>query len=366
MIIEIDDSIFDNCHNLNADERFALRDIAISRRSGVNFVLCSKVKLAKIFDCLYLDEDVKDVFKKIYSDQTRWHNFLKGFNFRIKLVLEGTSISKKKLGNVNILCVPLKLFSLYNLNMPPILIAEDYTDLEFYDLITRSYLKNVGVSSVNFSYFSLPGGGRNTFRTVKNTYENRTAISYCILDSDIEYPSGPIGETARLVEEVNQGINDNYSRYRIIKGREVENIIPMSILFSIIKNKDPLNKLAQLISPDNNGERAIFFADFKKGLKRHVITSKCNMTKSFWQNALKGTDFLVDCNQVKATNCSSFKNCNCQLIHGLGTDLLSGVVKHLKSKPFDFTSIDDYLIEEWQLLCQDLSAYMFAPSRIAS
>ncbi|EKO3552578.1 hypothetical protein H9W00_001037, partial [Vibrio fluvialis] len=216
MIIEIDDSIFDNCHNLNADERFALRDIAISRRSGVNFVLCSKVKLAKIFDCLYLDEDVKDVFKKIYSDQTRWHNFLKGFNFRIKLVLEGTSISKKKLGNVNILCVPLKLFSLYNLNMPPILIAEDYTDLEFYDLITRSYLKNVGVSSVNFSYFSLPGGGRNTFRTVKNTYENRTAISYCILDSDIEYPSGPIGETARLVEEVNQGINDNYSRYRII------------------------------------------------------------------------------------------------------------------------------------------------------
>ncbi|MFH0273032.1 hypothetical protein [Vibrio jasicida] len=369
MIIELDDSIAECADSLSEDERSAIREIASSRRKGINFIIGRKSTIASFTNVHWLDADTRSLFRKVYNDQTRWFNFLTQVNFRVRLTKTTTVISHLQEGETQVLVAPLASVLTYGLQNQPIIIAEDYTDIDFYEHMTRSYLKSKRVASVNCSYFPMPGGGKNTYRAVLRTVNKNLGISFCILDGDYEFPGDSMGDTAQNVVDIaNQLPPFPYSKFKVLSVREAENIIPISTLNKILQskaNKITVTKLTSLRDCSVNGEQPIKYVDFKKGLKKHLANSNCDSTKKYWSKAIELSGLDKQCNSGES-ECNSVRKCGCQLVEGLGSDLLKSAVEHFSDHPLNYKELDSYIKTEWDDICEALVPYLFSPTAIAS
>ncbi|EOA6545459.1 TPA: hypothetical protein ACGU7E_004578 [Vibrio vulnificus] len=369
MIIEFDDSIAECVNTLSEDERNAVREIASSRRKGINFIIGSKSTIESFIDIHWLDDDTRSLFRKVYNDQTRWFNFLSQVSFRVRLTKATTAVSYLIEGKTQVLVAPLASVLTYGLQNQPIIIAEDYTDIDFYEHMTRSYLKSKRVASVNCSYFPMPGGGKNTYRAILSTVNKNLGISFCILDGDYDFPGDSMGDTAQNVVDISTQLPPfPYSKFKVLSVREAENIIPISILNSMLQskaNKITVEKLTSLRDCLVDGVQPIKYVDFKKGLKKHLANSSCDSTKKYWSKAIELSGLDKQCNSSQ-NECSSLKKCGCQLVDGLGSDLLKSAVDHISEQPFNYKELDSYIKEEWDDICEALVPYLFSPTAIAS
>lgn len=369
MIIEFDDSIAECVDTLSEDERNSIREIASSRRKGINFIIGSKSTIASFTNVNWLDDDTRSLFRKVYNDQTRWFNFLTQVNFRVRLTKTTTAVSHLIEGETQVLVAPLASVLTYGLQNKPIIIAEDYTDIDFYEHMTRSYLKSKRVACVNFSYFPISGGGENTYRTVLKTVNEKWGISFCILDGDYDFPGGSMGNTAKKVVDIATQLSPfPYSKFKILSVREAENIIPISTLNSMLQstaNRITVTKLTSLRDFSVDGVQPIKYVDFKKGLKKHLATSSCDSTKKYWSKAIELSGLDKQCNSSQ-NECSTLRKCGCQLVEGLGSDLLKSAVEHFSKQPFNYNELDSYIKDEWDDICEALVPYLFSPKAIAS
>lgn len=365
MIIELDKSIAENLELLNADELAALSSLAISRIRGFNFFIGHKPDLVKLSRFQSLGIATMEAFKKIFHDQTKWANALKGFDFRVRLVKNYVDLHEIIEGDVRIVVISLSQCLRYKIDDKPSLIAENLTDISFYTKIVQSYLKNLKFASVNFSYNAVNGGGATTKDVVENHYLNQNGISLCILDSDLEVPWGGYGNTAQDV--INLIPNEPYARHIITYSREAENIIPTKILDSFGENNKTfrlkVQKFKDLSSIIINDHRPIKYVDFKKGIKKHLTKTACFETNDFWNLSFIEAGILKKCNAQQP--CMNIKNCRCILADGLGSDLLKSSVDYLQKNDFSYSDIDDYMRDEWDFICKSISPYIIAPSKSA-
>ncbi|WP_318490745.1 hypothetical protein [Photobacterium leiognathi] len=363
MIIEIDKSVIENLELIDDNEIEALINLASSRARGFNFILGNKTHLLKLSQFSEFSRTTRSTFNKAATDQIKWSNLLKNFNFRVRLIKNNVDIFETEEDGVNILNISLSKFLFYKIDYKPSLIAENLTDISFYTHVVRSYLKSKNVVSLELSFTPVNGGGSTTKDVVIEHFKQQNGISICLLDSDLKIPWGEYGETANDVISVLP--NQPYAKTMILKSREAENIIPTKILEQLSKNnkvfKLKVEKFKSLSSIVIDNERPIRYVDFKKGIKKYMLNTSCPKTNKFWQDSFEESNLLKICKTQRS--CTTSNNCKCLLADGLGTDLLKSTVEFLENNDFHYSDVDDYMKNEWDFICGKISPYVIAPKR---
>ena len=362
MIIEISDNLLAkiNSQSITDAEIDGLNSLALSRKRGLNFVIGNRDVLRKLADSSLLSQESKATFQLIYSEQTRWNNLLSQQSFIVTLCGAEQELTSYKQNEITFLVVPLNKFLTYYLDSKVNVVAEHLRDIRFYRAMVKSYLNKHNIRGVNLTFRHVLGGGNTTFEVVKQHYNKNDGVSICILDSDLKYPQDNIGATAQKVLDI---IPDtDYSRALVLNSRELENIIPFLIFDEVLSNlkyQPALTKLKTIKNLTLNNESPIKYVDFKKGIKLAQTNQTGSQTsKSFWTDVLTQAGLFQECTNQ---NCGENSKCNCQIIHGFGSDLLEHCVNYIEQHGFDFDQIDVNTTTEWNYICSNLVPYMIAP-----
>ncbi|WEJ74573.1 hypothetical protein [Pseudomonas sp. PSE14] len=113
-----------------------------------------------------------------------------------------------------------------------VFLAENLRDAEIFSLGAESYLfHNQLYRSYGISLERAPGGGNTTFDYFSKL-EEESKFFFCIIDSDLKHPKGPIGSTAKRFSETPSGYHEK--RFlRILDCHEIENIIPLQVVRAV-------------------------------------------------------------------------------------------------------------------------------------
>lgn len=365
MIISLADDILEKLevNSITSDEITSLTSLAISRKRGLNFVIGSRRLIEYLVNYERLGDEIRSIFRLIYNDQTKWNRLLINMNFCVTLT---SSVSESYSSNLNdkiSLNVPLCRFLDYSIDSKPAIITENINDAKFYELIIKSYTKYKNINGVNLVYKRLNGGGDTTYEVLLDQFNSHDGVSLCVLDSDIVMPGASVGDTAKKV--IDTMPSSEYSRRFIIKSREIENIIPFSILDELFaNNQSTLSKIEnyrKLRILVKDGESPIKYVDIKKGLKLALsLCHGCNLSKAYWTSVLTDTNLIRVCS-VNEESCSTIKSCKCKILDGFGSDLLKHCVKHIQDNGFDYSNIDSDTYDEWELICENVLPYMISP-----
>jgi len=366
MIIKLNDDLIQKtlANNFSHEEIRCLNSICTSRVRGFHFVIGSRKLLSELSKMPSLCDDSRAIFRTIYNDQTRWNQLLNEFGFIVHINVEKfVPYSQKDEGQIN-LYVSLGDFLHHSLDAKANIIAEHLNDTRFYEGMLRAYFAHRNIRGVNLVYKNVLGGGSTTHEVLDEIYLNLDGVSFCILDRDTTSPDVVIGETAKkVIESIPKG---HFSQYHVIDSRELENIIPSSLMREMFSNnkaqKAKLERYQKIRSLKLNGESPIKYVDFKKGIKLALSNCvNCDKTKKYWREVLSASGFDLTCS-FKDT-CNSPKKCKCLLLDGFGTDLLKSSVKHINSATFDYSKIDEDTSFEWNAICLKIAPYMIAPRK---
>ena len=131
--------------------------------------------------------------------------------------------------------------------LPTRLGGENLNDAKWYLWLGRAYarLKKPGaLSAENDVYVRCRGLGGSTAKAeISQEAANDDQPVLCILDSDRDHPSAPVGGTARLaLEYVDEALKSGAAHLvhvEILKARDVENLFPLKVVESVADKADP-------------------------------------------------------------------------------------------------------------------------------
>lgn len=338
--------------------------IAQSKQNGKHFVIGNKQVILDIASIESLGSFITSIYNKICNDQTKWFNCLKDFSYKVYVRTDITDFFTKKINSFTEFHIPLDKFIETNLNDHPDFICENLYDLKLYVNATKSYAKQTDINGINICCNPVMGGGSTTHQVVQQNKLSHK-ISACILDSDYRYPSCVIGSTAQSV--IN--INDNDSscvQHLILEQRELENLIPLSLLKKYFRgNRGQLRKidLIEQIKQSSVNKNPCFYFDFKIGLRKSLFSCVDDQQeKQYWLS------IIPDYNQFTCTNenCSKPSKCNNKHVDGFGSDLLQSISDYIEQNELIFSDIDSDLQPYWTAICQFLLSFFIAPLKRAA
>lgn len=356
MIIKLDKSLNPYLDNelLSDNEIEALAEIALSRKRGESFVIADKKLIIKLINYPGFASYTKANFTQVYKDQSRWFNYLN--EFTNKLIIVKSLIEKSDDENI---VTELKSFE----RNKAIVVAENIYDINFFEILTKSFLSSSGLKHINFNFNRVLGGGNTTAQVVAENSKKTGVPILVILDSDKKYPGGDIGGTAKKVLEL--GVTKNVNVV-LTASREIENIIPFILLEDLFeKNKgqtDKLQKYKKICDLKVDGANPVKYLDFKKGIKlSHATKENCDNTNKFWSEVLMALGYKnLNC------DCETIKKCTCFVLDGFGSDLLKSAVNYFEGKIVDYDKIENEYTEEISYICKQMSSYVLAPQRLVS
>lgn len=364
MIINLDDSLLVKAENNNfsQEEIRCMNSICTSRVRGFNFILGSRKLLSSLSKSTCFCDDTKSLFRIIYNDQTRWYNLLNNFSFVINIISDHIEPYSNDIDNKINLCVSLSKFLDYSLDLKPHIISENLIDSRFYEGMVKSYLHFHNIKGVALVYKNVLGGGDTTYTVINEIYSSLDGLSFSLLDRDNTSPYVDIGATAqKVIDNIPDG---NFARYHIMGYRELENLIPSTILSEIFnKNKVQSRKLdfyKKIRKLTINDESPIKYVDFKKGIKLNIVDCLgCDQSKQYWDSVLKNILEDTSCNEKDT--CTAHKKCKKIVVDGFGSDLLKAAVAYIQVNNFDYRNIDEDMKTEWDIICNKISPYMISP-----
>lgn len=354
MILELHNSIELNLdtNNLTEHKLNQLSALFRLRRKGVTFILVKISLLEKLLKLPFSPHDISNI-RMLLKDQTQWSNWLKKLDFRIVLTTLNDAKNSDLTTQGNFPHIHLNEFN----DCPPTIIAENIHDVKFFKYMANSYFKDeIRLRGVKVTANEKLGGGATINQVIQTHQENNEGIAFCIVDSDKKHPTCTFGETAMGVKALQLS---NLTTTVFTESREVENLIPFSLMYEIFESKhqrlkiDEYKKLREI---KVSGHNPIKYIDFKKGLRKHVATKGvCEVTKVFWSDVLQELGMVCDC------NCDSAKKCTCIVIDGFGSDLLKTIVDKLKTTDFKISEIEEHYKDELFALCKKMMPYVIAP-----
>lgn len=110
----------------------------------------------------------------------------------------------------------------------PVFIAENLSDINFYELGSKVYLKEHKLlSQYDIKFRKVSGGGNTTINSFELHCQQKDLL-LCILDSDKKHPSQGVKDTAARFSDYPVGWGDRYWLH-ILDHTEAENIVPWRI-----------------------------------------------------------------------------------------------------------------------------------------
>lgn len=219
-----------------------------------------------------------------------------------------------------------KVVNTSNILYPPIFLAEDLTDCQFYVNGIASNFTDVPTSMRELRLFERfePGGGNN----IHFSYTHHKALSrdlcLCIIDADRACPADGIGQTAKMVVKADQLKTVPFCSHILIDAYSAENLLPIDEIerqFSIGKTKAEISsfEVAKLL----HGSLSWHYLPLKKGIKGKDVKGT-SARAIFWNAQLKKIGIAVDCCDID--------NCSCNFVPNISDKTLATAIKPSSSE----------------------------------
>ncbi len=365
MLIKIDISVVKDVKNSDSwpsDLIIALENLATSRREGKHSIIADRETLEIIVKCSDLPERTKRIYNNILNNVPKFKAYLSHISRYIEII-NPCDVSKiDSNSGKDIIQLPYTFFYDSETIQKSILLCEHLQDTEFYQIIGQTFCKWNNVN-IKLNFESRLGGG-NTIATVYENIQNKNKrLCLCIVDSDKLSPDSSLGSTAKRVREKDDNTFVTTQLY-ILPVREIENLIPLSILSEIIsKNRNRENAFKQLEEIENSSVQEIRkFLDIKEGTRLKKIVKEPISVKNFWNDKLD--KYVNDIDKWCHNNwsCTNEKSCNCQISLGFGENILENSITYLNTQfPSKITSmVEESLRSEWENIGQIMLNWGFA------
>jgi len=377
MLISIDSSVVDDGDENTWDDEtvVALDNLATAHREGKHLVIADRKTSEKIARCSRLSENKRNVYKHLSNQATQnfrsYPSVVKRY-IEVKPCLEPQVVEKS---GQKIIEVPPRFFYDSESIQKTILLCENRDDAVFYETIAKVYLiwkhRNVPIVCV----CEPRGGGGNTISSEYiNIQKEKKGFCLCIVDSDKIAPDGNLGNTAIGLRKSDP--NSIKTQSFILDCREIENLIPNSILLELVSgNPERLEALKILESISVVEVRS--FLDIKEGTRmKEIIDKKDTKVDEFWQLKLglipNISERIDDWCQThwqcsKKSSKNSKEKCECKISLGFGDHTLSDTVKYLKriNNPHEIARIvDRSKHSDWEKIGQVVMDWCIAESPI--
>lgn len=255
MLIEICEDVVVLAETNDSDSIAVLDKIAMAHKYGKHFVYAPFPLLIRICKMQSLNKSTRRIYSDIKKHCASSGTLVSGIGFRAKVTVASPPAST----SVYYIQFNPKLVSGFELYEETHLLAENLSDCSFFEYIVEYYKRSMGINCP-VCFYPMQGGGD----TIKMVYLNEIQLGqhFClaIMDSDKKYPEGALGNTCKGLKRIHKQHNPFHCFYYIMENiREVENLIPLSVVKSYNNNSD------KQIFRDNI-EVDLSFFDMKEGL----------------------------------------------------------------------------------------------------
>lgn len=368
MLFTIDESIFNNLNNksntLYLQTINVISKIFDAWRKGDHLVFCSNRLINKL-----LRENFSQYSKqvmKIYQARLPQMGMLRDFSHQLRVV-DGTCIIKKEIiESKNTFSISVDVINQKHLSDKPSLIVENLDDAKAYLKICKAIMHDKRIYH-ELRFTPENGGGDTTAEVYNQRQIENDRFCLAISDSDKHFPDDSQKGTAEKLKRVhNQNIKRYtilFSDYFVINAREIENILPTSILCNTLMNNTANQRFASWIFEiEKSDPMAKLFIDMKKGIDvKKIIDSKNIIEIEYW--IIRSKKNLVNCSYLKNRKCQAGK-CMCFSIAGFGKHTLKNSLPRIQeisdSKFNDLGKLNSEMYGIWLEISTILCAWFCA------
>ena len=366
MLLFLDEHFVAEVLSNNPSAISAVNLISLGRKHGKHMLLSDRENLKQIRDCVYVNNDTKSVFTYLFENYPTFAYIKDKLSFYVKIVTGANHMVLSQSGNVNIFELSFDYLQEINIVTETIVIGENQTEINFYNFLSNYYKSKHGLNSVPACYNPRMGGGSTTHIVYSSVQKLEQNFCLCFVDSDKKYPTASVGDTLKAVQRIDDSAK-LLSHLHALDSREIENLIPLSILEKVCKEDvnhksgfDALNKIVK-----NKNKKDILYLDFKNGLSITNYRKIKDLTlKTFLDNLLINSDLYN-----RATLDEIYNPVNDieleVLIQGLGSNILDRTITYLDENKltepeFDF---EEQLIE-WTILGEKFTNWTCCGTKI--
>ena len=325
MLIKLDDSLLSHMGALSLDEWSAFDLLGRCHGEGKHLLVVSRnlaKQLASCCDCL--TPYSASIYRRIYQSSATCAFSIVDYPERFILVQKDENRTEKPSLGTNSIAMPLKWFGATDKIQSSYLICENLADCDVYTSLAKKYMQKISLRGINLSFRPRNGGGQTTERVFEALLKEHSLV-VCIVDSDKSSHNSPLGQTARQVQKMYEKLKHDQSCLVILNARELENLLPDSVLESIWPSEcSSKASIIRHLSDSDQGEARLYLDLKAKGLFLCDLLCPIEETPQDLNHiATSGyfPDVHVDCCAFKI--CSSEGDCECKLLAPLGASALS-------------------------------------------
>lgn len=330
MLLFLDENFVAEILNNNPSAISAVNLISLGRKHGKHMLLSDRENLKQIRDCVYINDDTKRVFTYLFENYPTFAFIKDKLSFYVKIVDGVNHMFLNQSANVNVFELSYDYIQEINIVTETIVIGENQTEINFYKFLSNYYKNNHGLNSVPVCYNPTMGGGSTTHIVYSSIQQLERNFCLCFVDSDKKHPTANVGDTLKAVKKIDDSAK-LLSHLHALNSREIENLIPLSILEKVCKEDvnhksgfDALNKIVQ-----SKNKKDILFLDFKNGLSIRNYRKISDVTlKTFLDNLLINSDLYDRATLDEIYNPENEPELEI-LIQGLGANILDRTITYL-------------------------------------
>lgn len=333
MWIKLDDAI----QSLSADmlEEIAGLDSVLCAVSRGEHALAVSHATSKVISQLPLSLKAAAALRSAASKSAENLAWCKAAKFRITVILHGAHSIKTNEFNWEL---PLRQISQIGLPRCAIL-AENLNDARLYDQCAKHYAV-LSREKPCHNNIIINGGGADTPKVLGHQIAEKQSFVLCITDSDKSSPAAPANATSRnCTKEVT--ITSWIAHHITIEAREIENIIPTTIIEDVLSQADHSNSLTNLkiIRSLNFSDDEWKYLDLKSGSTLHKCLSFLDYWRSSAERANKNGQINENCLEKAACLVHEKDRCNCYISPGIGEKLLEHTVNFIEKNSYHKTAL---------------------------
>ena len=240
------------------------------------------------------------------------------------------------------------------------LICEDENDCDFYEFITKWYIKtqrlnyNIKINKIG------GGGGRILSKVRKHLYEGQVCI--CIVDSDRKFPEMSINKCSEKCKKL-----DNKScgyRCILLNVNEIENLLPLNYIDDVFitdnkykwENNQLQKKHFDYLSSCNVKIEILKYFDYKNGIKKDSLLLSNKYYKKFAKQCCdQNPDIYNNCTFEEYLQTIPDKGCVYKkLSETISIDVLNYINKNIANNVLKAPELLIFQEEEWIKIAKEI------------
>lgn len=244
------------------------------------------------------------------------------------------------------------------------LICEDLSDAFIYEVAAKHAALERGLSNpddhVGFDFIN--GGGDRTGKSAEESIASGRSF-VCVVDSDVKFPGGGSGETAKKVFKIKGGFPSPFFKRIKTHGRYVESYIPEGVASGFTGVSGNFIRVFSFLRK-NHFASAFIYCPVKTGMSYKKMLRYSSSFKDYWSPLyLILQDYGADVPCMNFHDCNE-RQCQCYVVPGSGCNLAEQFLKYLSSKTLKETYDAMKFSEGWLDIGGELFDSFFVDARV--